>query len=230
MVDLSQYCVAKSDQLNADDLIGGPITIRVTAVKGMSDKEQPIAIYFDGDNGKPYKPGKSMRRVLVNFWGKDGEAYVGRSMTLYRDPEVTFGKLKVGGIRISHMSDLGEESEMALAVTKGAKRAFRVRPLRVEGSANGPTRTRKTPAEQADAWIAAIAAIETLDALREYQLDERRAKWLEALDPDIKARVVEANSRRAAELAPTDGDDVDDGGDLIHAAAATDDDDDGFPS
>lgn len=66
MTDLSQTIAPKSDQLNADDLIGGPRTIKVTRVSAMKEPDQPIAIYFEGDNGKPYKPGKSMRRVLVH--------------------------------------------------------------------------------------------------------------------------------------------------------------------
>jgi hypothetical protein len=34
-----------------------------------------------------------MRRILVGVWGKDASKYVGRSMTLYRDPAVAFGGL-----------------------------------------------------------------------------------------------------------------------------------------
>src|ERR1700678_183677 len=102
MTDLSTTIAPKTDQLNADDFIGrGPMTIVVSAVKLCAEPDQPIAISFNGDGGKPYKPGKSMRRVLVNTWGPDGNSYVGRSMTLFRDEKVLFGGLAVGGIRIS---------------------------------------------------------------------------------------------------------------------------------
>lgn len=105
MTDLSATIDPKSNQMNADDLIGGPKTITITRVSAnQSSTEQPIAISYQGDNGKPYFPCKSMRRVLVSVWGKDGAAYAGRSLTLYRDPTVTWGGLAVGGIRISHMS------------------------------------------------------------------------------------------------------------------------------
>lgn len=130
MTDLSTTIAPKSDQLNADDLIPGPRTITVTRVNGNKDPDQPISVYFEGDNGKPYKPGKSMRRVLVYLWGKNGEDYVGRSMTLYRDPEVTFGKDKVGGIRISHMSHIDGEQTMPLTVTRGQRKPYVVQPLR----------------------------------------------------------------------------------------------------
>ncbi len=120
MIDISQTTAPRSDQLNADDLIGGPRTITVTRVSKMKEPDQPIAIYFEGDNGKPYKPGKSMRRVLLRIWGQDGTAYVGRRMTLYRDDAVQFGGAAVGGIRISHMSGISSAVTMALTVTRAA--------------------------------------------------------------------------------------------------------------
>ncbi|UYW34434.1 hypothetical protein [Methylorubrum extorquens] len=132
MTDLSQTIAPKSDQLNADDLIGGPRTIRVTGVSKMREPDQPIAINFEGDGGKPYKPGKSMRRVLVRVWGNDGTAYVGRRMTLYRDDAVQFGGVAVGGIRISHMSDITSAVTMALTVTRANRKPFTVKPLPAE--------------------------------------------------------------------------------------------------
>lgn len=136
MTDLSQTIAPKSDQLNADDLIGGPRTIKVTRVSQMREPDQPIAVYFEGDGGKPYKPGKSMRRVLVRVWGTDGNAYVGRRMTLYRDDTVQFGGVAVGGIRISHMSDIPSAVTMALTVTRANRRPFTVTPLAEERSSD----------------------------------------------------------------------------------------------
>ncbi len=118
----------KSDQLNADDLIGCTRTITVTKVS-MAASEQPVSISFEGDNNKPFKPGKSMRRVLVKAWGPDANSYAGRSMTLYRDDKVRFGGMEVGGIRISHMSDIPEKLVMALTETKGKKALHTVYPL-----------------------------------------------------------------------------------------------------
>lgn len=141
MTDLSQTISPKSDQLNADDLIGGPRTIKVTRVSQMKEPEQPIAIYFEGDNGKPYKPGKSMRRVLVRLWGNDGAAYVGRRMTIFRDDTVQFGGMAVGGIRISHMSGLDRDMTMALTATRQSRKPYTVRPLPEERSVdNGAAR------------------------------------------------------------------------------------------
>lgn len=129
MVDVSTTIQPKSDQLNADDLIGGPITIKITGVAKSGTQDQPIAINYDGDCGKPYKPCKSMRRVLVQIWGKDGQSYVGKSMTLYCDPKVKFGGMDVGGIRISHMSDIKEKITLALTASRANKKPFVVQPL-----------------------------------------------------------------------------------------------------
>lgn len=133
MIDLAAAIAPKSDQLNADDLIAGPRTIviaRVTARPG----EQPVSIHFEGDDGKPYKPCKSMLRVLALVWGMDGASYIGRRMTLYRDPAVVFGGVAVGGIRISHMSHIDAPKTMALTHTRASRKLFTVRPLETAAS------------------------------------------------------------------------------------------------
>jgi len=127
--DLSKTIAPKSDQLNADDLISGPKTITITDVRGTETSEQPINIFYEGDGGKPYKPCKSMRRVMVRLWGKDGKAYAGRSMTLFCDPAVMFGGIQVGGIRISHMSGLKGTETLSLTVSKARRAPFVVKPL-----------------------------------------------------------------------------------------------------
>lgn len=108
----------KSDQLNADDLLAGPITVMITGVRRGS-AEQPVDLLITGR--QPYKPCKSMRRALIAAWGDDGRAWVGRCMTLYADPEVKFGGVKVGGIRISHLSHIDRDLHLSLTATKGKR-------------------------------------------------------------------------------------------------------------
>ena len=129
MNDMASAIIPKSDQLNADDLLAGPITIKITGVTVKGGQEQPVSIHYEGDDGKPYKSCKSMNRVLVSAWGPDSSKYVGRSLTLYCDPKVKWGGMEVGGIRISHMSDIDEPMTMALTVTRANKKPFTVRPL-----------------------------------------------------------------------------------------------------
>lgn len=129
MNDMTSVIVPKSDQINADDLIGGPRTIRITEVSISPGADQPVSIKFDGERAKVWRPCKSMSRVLVAAWGPDAKAYVGRSVTLYRDPTVKWGGMQVGGIRVSHMSHIDKQMTMALTETKGKRAPYVVKPL-----------------------------------------------------------------------------------------------------
>ncbi len=130
-MNLKNTIIPKGDQLNADDLIAGPLTITIAAVESGS-AEQPVTIRFKGDNGRPYKPSKSMRRVLVVLWGDEGDAYVGKRLELYRDPQVKFGADAVGGIKISRASGIEEPLSIALTEKRGKRVPHRVEPLPAE--------------------------------------------------------------------------------------------------
>lgn len=171
MADLSQTIAPKSDQLNADDLIGKTLTIRVTKVTRSDTPDQPISIFFEGDNGKPYKPCKSMRRVMVQLWGSNGTSYVGRRMTLYRDEKVKFGGIEVGGIRISHMSDIKEKVTLALTASKANRRPFTVLPLPPEKQTGIDLAVKKAGEEAAAKGVEAYTA------------------WLGSLPPAVKETV-----------------------------------------
>lgn len=172
MSDMSRAITPKSDQVNSDDLISGPRTITVTEVQIKDGSEQPVSIFFTGDNGKPYKPCKSMSRVLVAAWGADASKYVGRSMTLYRDPAVTWAGMAVGGIRISHLSHITEAKTMALTATKQTRKPFTVKPL--------------ATADQATVDAGAAAAAKGVKAYTD---------WLATLTPEVKATVKHLHAR-----------------------------------
>lgn len=185
MIDIAKTCAPKSDQLNADDLIGGPRTIIVTGIKLVAE-DQPVAIYFQGDDGKPWKPCKSMRRVLVKAWGSDGASYSGRSITLYVDEKVRFGGTEVGGIRISHLSHISAPVTMALTATRGSKKAFTVRAL--EPIAKAPDIDQPQPDEEAKQLIAA-GEIAAGDGVEMY------SAFLANLTPEQKSKVKPHHSR-----------------------------------
>jgi hypothetical protein len=127
-MDLTESIAPKSDQLNADDLMAGPVTVTIREVaKGSA--EQPVDVHLVEFPGRAYRPSKSMRRVMVLAWGPEASAYAGRRITLYRNPEITFGKDKVGGIEISHLSHLPKPLTVALTATRGRRKNFTVEPL-----------------------------------------------------------------------------------------------------
>lgn len=119
--DLSATIIPKSDQLNADQIVTGPIDITVTEVRVGNSADQPVTVFYEGDGGRPFKPCKTMRRVLILAWGKDGRQWPGKSMRLYHAPEVRFGGSAVGGIRISHLTDIPRDITVSLSETKGKK-------------------------------------------------------------------------------------------------------------
>jgi hypothetical protein len=103
--DMSQVIIPKSDQLNAEDFLAGPLTYTIDAVHIQAGTEQPVNIMMVGEK-RAWRPCKSMSRVLVHAWGPDANAYIGRSVTLYNDPKVKWGGMEVGGIRVSHLSHI----------------------------------------------------------------------------------------------------------------------------
>lgn len=128
-MNISKTIEAKSDQLNADDLVGGPKTITITDVTVIDSEVQPVSIHCKGDNGKPYKPSKGMRRVLIQLWGDDSDNFIGKRLKLYRDDSVKFGGSEVGGIRISHASGITQPTRVLETVARGKRKPITIDPI-----------------------------------------------------------------------------------------------------
>lgn len=170
-MDISHTLKPNSDQLDAIELVGSPRTFTIESVS-KGNAEQPVNINLVGFP-RPWRPGKSMRRVLAACWGTDASVYVGRRVTLYCDPEVMFGKDRVGGTRISHLSHIDKPKRIPLLVSRGKSATYVVDPLPDE----------PTPVALTDDEIDAATTT-----------DELRALW-GAASPEqqerIKARVAE---------------------------------------
>lgn len=206
MVDMTSTIAPKSDQLNADDLIAGPRTITVTRVTGNEgNAEQPVNVFFDGDNGKPFRPCKSMRRVMVKVWGADASKYAGRSMTIFRDPKVKWGGMEVGGIRISHMTGIENPVQMALTETRAKRSPYTVQPLTAQVAAKPDT----AAAEKAGrTFITNVGRAPDLEKLDAYV--EGKAGLLSDLAddmPELHAEAVKAIEDKRASFSATTEDD-----------------------
>jgi hypothetical protein len=127
-MDMTTSIVPRSDQLNVDDLMAGPITVTIADVK-QGSAEQPVDVVLVEYPGRAYRPSKSMRRVMVNAWGPDTTVYKGRGLTLYRNPDITFGREKVGGIEISHLSHIDGPQTIALTKARGKREQFTVQAI-----------------------------------------------------------------------------------------------------
>ena len=128
--ELRNATQAKSDQMNVEDFFGDETkTITITQVKNNGGLEQPVSVHFEGDNGKPYKPNKSMCRVITAIWGGHLADYIGKRMTIYVDRGVTYGGIAVGGLKISHMSGIKANTDVLLTAKRGLKKPHTVKPL-----------------------------------------------------------------------------------------------------
>lgn len=128
MNDMSATIVAKSDQINASDLIGAPRTVTVREVRIKAGDDQPVSILIEGDN-KAFRPCKGVRRLLVRVWGPDANKYIGQSMTLFCDPTVTWAGKPEGGIRVSHMTGLDEKIVEFMRTSREKTKPYTVEPL-----------------------------------------------------------------------------------------------------
>lgn len=205
MNDMSPVIIPKADQINADDLIAGPITIRIDAVEIRPGTEQPVTIRFAGDDGRPWKPCKSMSRVLVAAWGPDASIYAGRSVKLYRDPTVKWGGMEVGGIRIAEMSDIDKPMVLALTATKGSRKPYTVKPLPRERSAPEAPK-RPTVTQWLDALQADLDAAQGADAVDAILARPGVLKAQGALAGDDKARLDKMAHAAIARTAPPQDD------------------------
>ena len=117
---------AKSDQLNAVDIIGAEPIIKIRRVD-VKKGEQPVSVYFDGDNNKPWKPSKGMLRILSGAWGRESVNWVGKYAQIYFEPSVKFAGQEIGGIRIRSLSDIDENGlQFALTINRAKREPYHV--------------------------------------------------------------------------------------------------------
>jgi len=173
----------RSDQWNVDDFAGGPITFTIgVVIEGKAEQKYDIEL-VEGQ-GRVWRPPLTMLRVLKAAWGDESEQWRGRRVTLFNDPEVTFGRDRVGGIRIAAMSHIDKPLVTSVTKTRGKRAPFTVKPL----TEAAPTTTVVT-----DDDIAACT-----------DLAELRTMWASA-GPELRAQ-IEARNAELDTTAPAEGD------------------------
>ena len=178
-MDITESLAPASDQLDAIELVSGPRTFVVESVSA-SSAEQPVDVRLVGFP-RVWRPSKGMRRILAAGWGVDASTWAGRSVTLYFDPDVSFGKDRTGGTRIKAMTDLpgGKRLSVPLLISRGKSAIFTVEPL-IEAA-----RPERAP-EPSAADVAACTDVEALRVMYDASgSPERRAQ--------IRARKAELN-------------------------------------
>ena len=157
VVDVSDLIKAKSDQLNADDLMGGDVVVTIKDVKRVSG-DQPLSVALSGGH-MPWRPCKTSIRILAYCWGKDASKWIGRRVQLTRDESVKWAGREVGGIRPVALSHLDKPVTLALQVRRGEKRPHTIRPLPNDApDAGKSTADLEALLEEAGVTVAALDA------------------------------------------------------------------------
>jgi hypothetical protein len=189
MPDITESLTPKSTQLDAVDLANGPRTFTVERADYRPGAEQPVTVHLV-EIDRPWKPGKNMRRVLAACWTKDTDAWAGRRVTLFCDPDVVFAGAEVGGIRISHM-DVEKPTKVPIIPTKGKAAMY---PVQVLKEAPQP-RQRPTPDPMAvmGAGMKARGMVDKEDALAYVEsIIGRAVASRDEMTPEEVAQVNEA--------------------------------------
>jgi hypothetical protein len=146
-----------TDQLNYEDFIGG--VTRIVTIAGVSKgrKEAQYDIAIEGDD-RYWRPPATVLKLLALAYGLEAADWVGKSANLYGDPDVKMKGVKVGGIRVSHLSHLDGPLSASLTVTRGQSATFTIQPLTREDILRAEWKANPDRREAIQAEIAALQA------------------------------------------------------------------------
>lgn len=193
MNDMSAVIIAKSDQINADDLVAGPMIVTIAAVKITPGTEQPVQMSLE-ETSKFFRPCKTVSRVMVSLWGADANQYVGRSLRLFRDPNVTWAGVKVGGIRVDQASHIDGERSLVVKESQKVSKVHKIKPLVMQKA-----EPEAPPIERARA---AIENAPDLDTLKRVWASKAMAPFREELQPVLDAQKSALQSAGSVESEP----------------------------
>lgn len=207
-MDVSSLIVAKSDQINSDDLTGGAIRCRIERVTIKPSGEQRLEIKLSGYD-KVWRPCKTTTKIMAAVWSVDASKWEGECLELYKDPTVTWGGAAVGGIRISAMSGKGFTG--SLNATKGKKVAYNIRmftPAEVAaiGQPAAQQEPEQTPAEALAEFRAAVKDLLARKATTKEDVSKLLAdggyQKLDDVPPDMRRAFYDALATPVEEEAP----------------------------
>jgi len=203
MSDMLKVTEPKSDQINAEDLIGRDMTITITGVQVRVGTEQPVSMKFEGSD-KVFRPCKTVSRIIVAAWGPDTAQYIGRSMTLFRDENVKWAGMAVGGLRVKAISHIDAPLKLALAESKQNRKITIVQPLKipVQGAQADPNAAAKWATDH----IAFVVGAGDLDRFETVKASgEKAMAKLANSNPELHGKVIDAYAKKLGELSPGEG-------------------------
>lgn len=188
-MDISSTLAPKSDQMDYEDVAGTERTFTIREVRKGPSAEQPVEIVLD-EFPRPWRPAKTMRRLIVFAWGSDTRQYIGRQVRLYGDPTVKFGGSAVGGIRIRALSHIDDALAVPLMVSRGKRQPFVVQPL-----GKSKAKPDVSPAD------AAVEHFETTFGVTRIELEARVGRFVpEWTDDDLESLRALSKALTAGEI------------------------------
>ena len=131
MADIARAIEPLSDRQNATDYTAGPKVFTVAGTSDYRDEKgrAKVNVHLAEAPDRPFKPSATNLRLIAIGWGEDDTVWPGRRIKLALDPEVMFGRDKVGGVRVVALSGMEQPFTAKLPVTRGKKQEFRVEIL-----------------------------------------------------------------------------------------------------
>lgn len=140
MTDIAHTLIARSDQMNAVDIIGTERLLKIVSVDVKQSGEQPVTIHYEGENGRPWKPALTARRILASLWGSESAKWIGHTVAVHCDATVVYAGEEVGGIRPHAATGIETTQVIKLKEKRGPKpKTFEIKPLRMDTSKPKPT-------------------------------------------------------------------------------------------
>lgn len=203
MTDISHTLIAKSDQLNAVDIIGTEKLLKITKVDVKQSGEQPVTVHYEGENGRPWKPALTSRRILAALWGSDSSKWIGHTVAVHCDATVVYAGEEVGGVRPHAATGIESAQVIKLKEKRGPKpKTFEIKPLRIDVTKPAPTAVQFSMENYTRAIEKILAESKSHDELSERF--DRMADWRKQAaqtDRDTATQLRERVNARLAELA-----------------------------
>ena len=154
MADIAKAIEPLSDRQNATDYTAGPKVFTVAVTSDYRDEKgrAKVNVHLAEAPDRPFKPSATNLRLIAIGWGEDDTTWPGRRIKLALDPEVMFGRDKVGGIRVVALSGMEQPFAAKLPVTRGKKQEFRVEVL-PDAPAPPPIPAFKTEDDARTYWL-----------------------------------------------------------------------------
>lgn len=187
----------KSDQLNADDLIVGHKTIKITDVEIDPNAEQRFIVHYEGEDGRPWKPALTVARQLARLLGDSESKWIGHHVELYRDESVKWAGEEVGGIRINAIDTVTKVTQFNQRMGRSGYKKVIIHPLVIPK----PEKNQKvTPKEYVEAQKKNIAKMSKEDVDSYISSNKAAIEKLYENNPDLHQDILQALSDRRLSL------------------------------